>query len=59
MLASGSNLPHALTDGFQAAFTAGAAIAALGFVATLVLIRSRDSRAHLEMANAQAAAAQL
>jgi hypothetical protein len=31
--------------------------AALGFVATLVLIRTRDSRAHLAMANAQAAPA--
>jgi hypothetical protein len=33
-------------------------IAGLGFVATLVLIRTRDSRAHLEMATAQAAPAQ-
>jgi EmrB/QacA subfamily drug resistance transporter len=58
-LATGTtNLPHALTDGFQAAFLGGAVIAALGFVATLVLIRTRDSRAHLEMANAQAAPAQ-
>jgi hypothetical protein len=30
-------------------------IAALGFVATLILIRSRDSRAHVEMANAEPA----
>jgi EmrB/QacA subfamily drug resistance transporter len=58
VLATGSSLPHALTDGFQAAFLAGAGIAALGFVATLVLIRTRDSRAHLEMANASAASAQ-
>jgi MFS family permease len=58
LLASGSSLPHALTSGFQAAFIAGAGIAALGFVATLLLIRTRDSRAHLEMANGQAAAAQ-
>ena len=55
VLASGtSSLPGALTDGFQRAFLAGAAIAALGFVATLLLIRSRDSRAHSDMANAQA-----
>ena len=27
-------------------------IALLGFVATLVLIRTRDSKAHVEMANA-------
>ena len=32
--------------------------AGLGFVATLVLIRTRDSRAHVEMANAQAAPAE-
>jgi EmrB/QacA subfamily drug resistance transporter len=57
-LASGSNLAHALTDGFQAAFLAGAGLAALGLAATLLLIRTRDSRAHLEMANAQAAPAQ-
>jgi EmrB/QacA subfamily drug resistance transporter len=55
VLASGASMPGALTDGFQSAFLGGAAIAALGFVATLILIRSRDSRAHAEMANAQAA----
>ena len=43
---------NALTEGFQAAFLAGAAIAALGFVLTLVLIRSRDSRAHVELGTA-------
>ena len=47
-----SALPNALTEGFQAAFLAGAAIAALGFVLTLVLIRSRDSRAHVELGTA-------
>jgi EmrB/QacA subfamily drug resistance transporter len=57
-LVTGASVPHALTDGFQTAFLGGAAIAALGFVATLVLIRTRDSRAHLEMASAQAAPAQ-
>jgi BMFP domain-containing protein YqiC len=31
-------------------------IALLGFVATLVLIRTRDSKAHMEMANAEAEA---
>jgi EmrB/QacA subfamily drug resistance transporter len=56
VLATGtSSMPTALTDGFQSAFLGGAMIAALGFVATLVLIRSRDSRAHADMANAQAA----
>jgi len=58
LLASGaSDLPHALTSGFHAAFLGGAVIAALGFAATLILIRSRDSRAHLEMANAAVAPA--
>jgi EmrB/QacA subfamily drug resistance transporter len=48
-----SNLPTALTEGFQAAFLGGAVIAALGVVATLTLIRNQDSRAHMEMANAE------
>ena len=52
-----SSLPNALTEGFQAAFLGGAVIAALGVVATLVLIRTRDSKAHVEMSNAQAAPA--
>jgi EmrB/QacA subfamily drug resistance transporter len=59
LMASGtSSLPNALTEGFQSAFLGGAAIAALGFVATLILIRNRDSRAHVEMAKAEAAPAQ-
>jgi EmrB/QacA subfamily drug resistance transporter len=58
MASGGSNLHSALTEGFQSAFLGGAVIAALGFVATLVLIRTRDSRAHVEMANAEAAPAQ-
>jgi EmrB/QacA subfamily drug resistance transporter len=58
VMASGaSSPPSALTDGFQSAFLGGAVIAALGFVATLVLIRTRDSRAHVELANAEAAPA--
>ena len=57
VLASGtSSLPNALTEGFQSAFLGGAVMAALGLVATLVLIRTRDSRAHLEMARSEAAA---
>jgi EmrB/QacA subfamily drug resistance transporter len=52
-----SSLPNALTEGFQSAFLGGAVIAALGFAATLILIRTGDSRAHVEMANAEAAAA--
>jgi EmrB/QacA subfamily drug resistance transporter len=58
LLASGAALPTALTHGFQSAFLGGAVIAALGVVATLILIRTRDSRAHLEMANSGATAAQ-
>jgi EmrB/QacA subfamily drug resistance transporter len=44
-----SALPNALTEGFQAAFLGGAVIAAVGLVLTLALIRSRDSRAHVEL----------
>jgi EmrB/QacA subfamily drug resistance transporter len=44
-----SQLPVALTEGFQSAFLAGAGIALLGLVLTLVLIRTRDSRAHVEL----------
>ena len=59
LVAGGASLPRALTDGFQTAFLGGSVIAALGFVATLVLIRTRDSRAHVAMANStQAVAAQ-
>jgi EmrB/QacA subfamily drug resistance transporter len=54
LLGSGSGLKHALTEGFQAAFLGGAAIAALGFVLTLVLIKSSDSRAHVEIGKAEA-----
>jgi EmrB/QacA subfamily drug resistance transporter len=57
LLSSGSSAPNALTEGFQSAFLGGAVLAALGFVATLVLIRTRDSRAHVEMAQAEAAVA--
>jgi EmrB/QacA subfamily drug resistance transporter len=45
----GTGLTNALNEGFQSAFLAGAGIAVLGFVLTLVLIRSRDSRAHIEL----------
>src|SRR5438874_6806630 len=57
LASGGSSLHQALTDGFQSAFLGGAVIAALGVVATLTLIRTRDSRAHLEMAQAEAAPA--
>ena len=58
LLGTGTPVPNALTEGFQDAFLGGAVIAALGFVATLILIRSRDSRAHVEMSQAEAAPAQ-
>jgi EmrB/QacA subfamily drug resistance transporter len=48
-----TSLPQALTDGFHVAFLGGALIAALGFVATLTLIRTRDSRAHVELARTE------
>ncbi len=48
---------HDLTEGFRAAFLGGAAIALLGFVLTLVLIRSSDSRAHVELGGAPAESA--
>jgi EmrB/QacA subfamily drug resistance transporter len=50
-----SRAPAVLTDGFHDAFLAGAAIAALGLVATLTLIRGRDSRAHVELGQAAVA----
>jgi EmrB/QacA subfamily drug resistance transporter len=58
LASGGSSLPRALTDGFQSAFLGGAVIAMLGFLATLILIRTRDSRAHLDMAKAETALAQ-
>ena len=38
-----------LTDGYGDAFLVGAGIALLGLIATLTLIRGRDSRAHVEL----------
>jgi EmrB/QacA subfamily drug resistance transporter len=54
LLESGDGLKPALTDGFQIAFLGGAAFAAVGIVLTLVLIKSSDSRAHVEIGNAEA-----
>jgi EmrB/QacA subfamily drug resistance transporter len=53
LLSDGSGLKDALTDGFQVAFLGGAAIAALGFVLTLILIKGSDSRAHVEIGKAE------
>ncbi len=52
-----SSLSSGLTEGFQAAFLGGSAIALLGFVLTLVLIRGSDSRAHVELGKKAAAEA--
>ena len=41
-VASGTALPVALVDGFSAAFTAGAIVAALGIIAALTLIRREE-----------------
>jgi MFS family permease len=41
-LESGTGVPFALTDGFQAAFIAAAAIAVVGVLAAVVLIRRDD-----------------
>jgi EmrB/QacA subfamily drug resistance transporter len=41
-VASGSALPFALTDGFQAAFVGGAGIAVIGVLVALLIVRRRD-----------------
>jgi EmrB/QacA subfamily drug resistance transporter len=41
-VSSGTPLPTALTDGFEAAFIWGAVIAAAGILVALLLVRSRD-----------------
>ena len=53
-----SHAPADLTEGFRAAFLAGAGLALLGLVGTLVLIRGSDSRAHTELGSAPVAAEQ-
>jgi EmrB/QacA subfamily drug resistance transporter len=60
MAAAGGNpsaLPGALVEGFQSAFLGAALIALLGLVLTLVLIRSSDSRAHVELSAREEATA--
>jgi EmrB/QacA subfamily drug resistance transporter len=47
----GAGRATALTEGFQSAFLGGAVIAVLGLVLALVLIRGRDSRAHVELSH--------
>jgi MFS family permease len=41
--------PAVLTEGFQQAFLVGAGFAILGLLATLFLIRTSDSKAHVEL----------
>jgi len=41
--------PATLTDGFSSAFLVGAGFAVLGLVATLLLIRTADSKAHVAL----------
>jgi EmrB/QacA subfamily drug resistance transporter len=47
---SHTTLKHALTEGFQSAFLTGAGFALLGVLLGLVLIRTRDSREHVQQA---------
>jgi EmrB/QacA subfamily drug resistance transporter len=53
-----SSSPAKLVEGFQAAFAVGAAFAAIGLIATLYLIRTSDSRAHVELGKEEAPATQ-
>jgi len=46
--------PAVLVEGFQDAFLVGAGFAVLGLIATLVLIRGSDSRAHVALSRAVA-----
>ena len=56
--AGGQPSLSALTDGYADAFMVGSGIALLGVVATLVLIRRRDSRAHVALGGPTAPAAE-
>jgi EmrB/QacA subfamily drug resistance transporter len=47
---AGSHSPADLTEGFRQAFLAGAGFAVLGLLATIFMIRSSDSRAHVALA---------
>jgi sugar phosphate permease len=54
LLAGGQDsVAVALTKGFERAFLVGAGFALLGALLTIVMISSRDSRAHSEAAHAQ------
>lgn len=45
-------------EGFQSAFAVGAGFAILGLIATLVLIRTSDSRAHVALGQEAATASE-
>jgi EmrB/QacA subfamily drug resistance transporter len=49
LAAQGNVGPAALTEGYADAFLVGSAIGLLGLIATLTLIRGRDSREHVEL----------
>jgi EmrB/QacA subfamily drug resistance transporter len=55
-VASGTALPKALTDGFEAAFIWGGIVAALGILVALVLVRRSDLEAPVEEEQAPAPA---
>lgn len=48
--------PDVLTNGYNSAFLGAAVFAAIGLVATIAVIRTSDSRAHQEMAQATTSA---
>jgi EmrB/QacA subfamily drug resistance transporter len=50
LVASGSPMPVALTDGFQSAFLVGAGLAIAGAVLAMVMVSGKASRAHAEAA---------
>ncbi len=52
-LHAGTHPAVALTDGFGRAFTVGAGFAVLGAILSTILISSRDSRRHVEAAQAE------
>jgi hypothetical protein len=53
MSAGGHTHAAALTSGFQRAFLVGSGFALVGALLTLVLISSKDSRAHSDSARAE------
>ena len=54
LAAQGQTGPAALTEGYADAFMVGTGIAVLGVIASLVLIRGRDSKAHTQIGAGEA-----